>query len=258
MNVPKRGGGYEPREFSMWAPLALSGIGGLPDTVVDRAIRVEMKRKLKGEKIERLRQRDGEDLRALGRKAARWVQDHTEELRNARPEMPEWLNDRAADAWESLFAIAASAAGDWQQRCEEAARTLLSNGAIENESSRIKLLSDIREIFDETEAATLFSWEIVERLVTLHNRPWAEWGKGGKPITATAMSRLLSDLLAPGVKSGTVRKGDRVDKGYHRKDLEDAFLRYLPEPSPSKGLHGYNPQQSSRSRDAEKVTSCLM
>ena len=61
MNVPKLGGGYEPREFSMWAPLALSGIGGLPDTVVDRAIRVEMKRKLKDEKIERLRQRDGED-----------------------------------------------------------------------------------------------------------------------------------------------------------------------------------------------------
>jgi hypothetical protein len=256
MNVPKLGGGYEPREFSMWAPLALSGIGGLPDTVVDRAIRVEMKRKLKGEKIERLRQRDGEDLRVLGRKAARWAEDHMEELRNARPEMPEWLNDRAADAWEPLFAIAASAAGDWRQRCEDAARALLGDGAIENESSRIKLLSDIRDIFDDTRAATLFSREIVADLVTLHNRPWAECGKGRKPITATAMSRLLSELLAPGVKSGTVRKGDRVDKGYHRKDLEDAFLRYLPEPSPSKGLHGYNPQQFSRSRDAEKVTLC--
>jgi uncharacterized protein DUF3631 len=255
MNIPKPGGGYEPREFSMWAPLVLSGIGGLPDTAVDRAIRVEMKRKLKEEKVERLRQRDGQDLSEFGRKAARWAQDNMELLRNARPEMPEWLNDRAADAWEPLFAIADLADGDWRQRCENAARALSGgDGAIEHESLRIKLLSDIRDVFDDTKQVTLFSSEIVERLVTMDHRPWAEWGKDRKPITATAMSRLLSELLAPGIKVGPARKGNKVGKGYHRKDLEDSFERYLPHDSPSKELHSYSKQESSAFRDSEKVT----
>src|SRR6202023_4119588 len=65
MNVPTPGGGFEPRQFSTWAPQLLSGIGDLPDTVRDRSIEVVMKRKLKSEKVKRLRQRDGDDLRTL-------------------------------------------------------------------------------------------------------------------------------------------------------------------------------------------------
>jgi hypothetical protein len=45
MNVPVPGGGYEPRQFSTWAPQLLSGIGTLPETVRDRAIEIEMLRK---------------------------------------------------------------------------------------------------------------------------------------------------------------------------------------------------------------------
>ncbi len=44
MNVATRDGGYEPREFSTWCPLALAGIGELPETVRDRSIEIEMKR----------------------------------------------------------------------------------------------------------------------------------------------------------------------------------------------------------------------
>ena len=76
MNVPARDGGYEPREFSTWCPLALAGIGDLPETVRDRSIEIEMKRKLKTETVKRLRRRYGADLNELACKLVRWTQDN--------------------------------------------------------------------------------------------------------------------------------------------------------------------------------------
>jgi hypothetical protein len=106
MNAKTSDGGYEPREFSSWAPLALAGIGDLPDTVRDRAIEIEMKRKLKAETVKRLRRRDRADLNEIARKLPRWSADSIDKLRSAEPAMPDGLNDRAADAWEPLVAIA--------------------------------------------------------------------------------------------------------------------------------------------------------
>jgi hypothetical protein len=257
MCVPGTGGGYEVREFSMWAPLWLSGIGELPDTARDRAIGIEMKRKRRDEKVARLRQRDGRDLQELARKVARWAGDHMEALGDAQPEMPGWLNDRAADGWEPLFAIANLAGGDWRRRAEDAARALSGDEAAEDSSVRIKLLADIRDIFDDANEETLFSREIVEKLVDLDDRPWAEWGKSGKPITTTRMSRLLSPLLPPGVKPGTVRRGDKSGKGYHRKDLEDLFLRYLPISPPSKPSQRHKPQKTRGFPESQSVTPNL-
>jgi len=110
-NVPTRDGGYEPRAFSTWAPLAAAGIGKMPDTVRDRSIEVGMERKLRSQKVERLRRRDGADLDELARKIARFAQDNRAALAAARPKMPDSLNDRASDAWEPLAAIADLAGG---------------------------------------------------------------------------------------------------------------------------------------------------
>jgi hypothetical protein len=112
MNVPTREGGYEPREFSTWTPLALAGIGDLPDTVRDRSIEIEMKRKLATETVKRLRRRDGKDLDEIARKLFRWASDNLDRLGAVEPSMPDGLNDRAADAWEPLAAIAEVAGGD--------------------------------------------------------------------------------------------------------------------------------------------------
>jgi putative DNA primase/helicase len=67
MSVATRDSGYEPREFSTWTALALAGIGNLSDTVRDRSIEIEMKRKLKTETVKRLRRREGADLDELAR-----------------------------------------------------------------------------------------------------------------------------------------------------------------------------------------------
>jgi hypothetical protein len=134
MNVPTGDGGYEPRQFSTWAPQLLAGIGDLPDTVRDRSIEIEMLRKRTDETVKRLRLRDGADLKDLARKSRRWADDNLENLRNGRPEMPSGMGDRAADAWEPLFAIADLAGGDWPRRSRKAALALSGDDVLEDDN----------------------------------------------------------------------------------------------------------------------------
>jgi hypothetical protein len=78
----------------------------LADTLEDRAIIVQLQRKPPGAKVERLRRRDNEWCAALRSQAARWSMDHFDKLVDPDPQMPEALNDRAADNWRPLLAIA--------------------------------------------------------------------------------------------------------------------------------------------------------
>jgi len=89
--------------FSCWCPKAIARIGRLPETLADRCIVIRMERKRMSEECERLRELDGAGLRA---RCERFVEEHGEEIGKARPEIPEGLNDRAADIWEPLLALA--------------------------------------------------------------------------------------------------------------------------------------------------------
>jgi hypothetical protein len=154
--VPLPGGGYEEREFSTWAPTWIAGIKKIPETVEDRSVVLRLKRKLPGEKVARLRGRDGGEFDILRRKIARFVADHEQELREVEPTAPAELvsaGDRAADAWEPLFAIADVAGGDWPKRARAAALALSGvDTAASGESVDIELLSDIAQILDACDA----------------------------------------------------------------------------------------------------------
>jgi putative DNA primase/helicase len=224
-NVPSPEGGYEPRAFSTWCPMLLAGIGKLPDTVADRSIIIGMARKRPDEKVKRLRERDGAELHILCRKAARWAADSIASIKQADPKAPEQLNDRAADAWSPLFAIADLAGGAWPERARKAAMEL-SGGGESAETTREMLLADLREMFDAEPSGVLFTREIIAALHKREDRPWSEWGKAGKPIAGRQVAGLLKPL---GVKTNqTVRRGIDHDKGYRVEWLEDAFARYLP------------------------------
>ncbi len=228
MNVPTPDGGWEPRAFSTWAPLFLSGIGNLPDTVRDRSIIIEMQRKLRSDKVKRLRLRDGDDLRVLSRMATRWAQDNIETLHHAEPEIPAGLNDRAADAWEPLLAIAEAAGGEWPKRAREAALGLSGDGAVEDNDAGTMLLADIKAALEANHTDRLSSEALVNYLVALEDRPWAEWGKQPRPITKNCVAKLLKPFK---IKSGTIRLADgSTRKGYKLEQFVDLFERYLPNP----------------------------
>ena len=96
-------------DFPVYCAKVLSGIGTdrWPDTVLDRSIRVTLKRKKKDEVIARFRYRKAyAETEALRNALAVWAAEHTQALHDAEPELPDELDDRAAEGWEALFAIA--------------------------------------------------------------------------------------------------------------------------------------------------------
>jgi putative DNA primase/helicase len=210
---------HKPRRFSTWAPKAIATIRILADTLEDRAIIVRLQRKAPGAKVERLRRRDNADFAALRSQAARWAADNFDKLVDPDPKMPD-LNDRAADNWRPLLAIADLAGGTWPEEARRAA-CLLSGE--EQGAIGVELLRDIRSVFGDDDV--IRSSDLVAKLTADPERPWAEW-RYGRPLT----QKQLAGLLAPfHIISLTVHPPGLPDgKGYRRTDFEEAWAAYCP------------------------------
>jgi putative DNA primase/helicase len=224
--VPGRGNGWEERTFSTWAPTCVAGIGTVSDTVEDRSVILRLARKLTAEPVRRLRGKDGGELALLARKTARWVHDNEIALRRAEPKAPEALNDRQADAWDPLLAIAEVAGGEWPRRAKEAAEALCgaAEAAAADSDIDVALLTDIKRIFHDLDADRLSGARLTAKLIEMEDRKWPTWNKG-KPITQHQLARRLRPY---GVISQPIRDGEEVFKGYWRAAFDDASARYLP------------------------------
>lgn len=224
------GDALEPRLFSTWAAKVFALIGRLPATLEDRSITVPMKRKAKGEKVDRLRlDRLPGEAEPLRQKAARWAADSVEDLKGADPDIPsELVRDRTRDNWRALLAIADLIGGAWPCEARRAALAL-AGGKPGEDTTRITLLEDLRTVFEEEGADRLPSETIVKALVEIEGHPWPEW-KDGRPLTATQLARLLKPF---GIGPEKWREGEhRTRRGYALADFEDAFARYLGDTPP--------------------------
>jgi hypothetical protein len=106
------GDDHQPRLFSTWAPAAIAKIGRLPDTLNDRSVVINLRRRKPSERVKPFRSDRTEHLNLLARKMARWARDHSDALSDADPDMGE-LENRVADNWRPLLAIADAAGGRW-------------------------------------------------------------------------------------------------------------------------------------------------
>lgn len=234
---------HEPRLFSCHAPAAIATIKPLHDTIEDRSISIPMKRRRKDEHVTSLRLDRLTGLATVTSKIQRWANDNAEALETADPELPALLNDRAADCWRILVAIADRLGGEWPERARKAAVTLsFDNEDVETVGTQ--LLADLRTMFEQQaekieEDVTnghprieneLFSAEIVSVLSTLEGRPWPEYGERQQPITKNQLAKLLSHF---GIRPGEIYRGTkgapgyRHSRGYKRAAFDDAFERYL-------------------------------
>ena len=164
----------------------LCGIGKLPSTIMDRAVVLELRRKLKNERVLRLRYSDPAHFRILARKLARLAEDRGDEIAHARPELPEALNDRAQDNWEPLLAIADLAGGTWPQTARSIA--VFSAGEDEDIETSTLLLLDIQDAFNGMQTSETILGKDVKRMTTQillgklcadDTRPWATFDRSG-------------------------------------------------------------------------------
>lgn len=220
------GDDHEPKSFRVWGAKALAGIAlerHLPDATMSRSIVIEMRRKLVGEQVQRLRHSQF-DAATLKAKLARFLADFSETVRNAKVALPETLSDREQDNWEPLVSIAKCAGEEWVERAIEAALKIsASNIGTANDSGN-ELLADIREAFETSETDKLSTLNLINTLLLDEERPWASYNRG-KPITPRQVAKKLSSY---GVTSKTLRDGYLTFKGYEYKQFDDVFNRYLP------------------------------
>jgi putative DNA primase/helicase len=222
------GDGYEPRKFSTWCAKAIATIGKLPGTLEDRSIQIKMRRKTVKEKVEPWRPKVlAKICEPLRRQASKWAADNMESVAQANPSMPDALDDRAADCWRPLFAIAAIAGGDWLEKATAAALALSTGEAANDSSTQVQMLIDIKEMFERRDVDRLTSQDIVSELAEMEDRLWQEW-KNGKAITKTGLARVLKRFdIAP----KSIRTEPGTPKGYMREQFDDAFSRYTPSQS---------------------------
>jgi hypothetical protein len=224
------GNDHTPHRFATFAMAAIAGIGDLPDTVMDRAVVIRMRRRAEGEKVKPFRsRRDIPALHDLRDRIAAWTRPLLDEAAYLEPEMP--VEDRAADTWEPLVIVADLAGGHWPRLARVAcARMVAAEAAAEEDHpSGARILADIRRVFyAQREVDSLSTEELLHHLRQDPEAPWAEWGRGG--LTARELSRMLREFE---IKPGNVRMADRTQrKGYMRNKFLDAWRRYCPAVHP--------------------------
>jgi putative DNA primase/helicase len=217
-------GEHKAKRFSTWAPKAIATIRSLADTLEDRSIIVTMQRKKKSETVERLRRSDNDDFAMLRRRARRWCEDNLNILMAADPAVPDTLNDRAANNWRPLLAVADRAGCEWPIRARDAA-LVLSGDSVDGGSIGTQLLADIRPLLIDETVTGLTSEAIIAELVKKPDRPWADW-KHGKPITPKALAALLKPFNI--IPDRLYLRTNPDARGYARHALEEALSCYLP------------------------------
>jgi hypothetical protein len=234
------GDSYKPKMFPVFCPKSIAGIAlerHLPDSTRSRCLQINMRRKLPGETVERLRYAEPELFDTLRAKIARFALDNAKQIRQARPRLPDELGDRAQDGWEALLAIASCARQEWLERATRAAIELSGNaddaGSVSNE-----LLADIREVFAKKRVGKICSADLISALTTNGDMGWGSYNRG-KPLTARQLAKQLG---AYGIKPSNLRFQSATLKGYTLAAFTEAFTRYLAPPE--------NPPQRSVSPKA--------
>jgi putative DNA primase/helicase len=212
-----------PQQFNVWGAKAIAGIGNLPDTLMDRAINLQLRRKRENEKITRLRHIDENIFNKLTSKLARFSTDYCRLLRGMRPELPLELNDREQDNWEALLAIAEIAGNDWVKRARDAALKISRNNQDATVSMGVELLSAIYDIFENKMTQRLSSAELIRELCQNEELPWSTYNRG-LPISPRQIATLLKGY---GIKSKGIRVGYGTPKGYEKEQFLESFSRYL-------------------------------
>jgi hypothetical protein len=218
------------KQYPVFCPKALAGIGKLPDTVTDRSVRINMLKRKRSEPVERFRTRTARD------EATSLVGALVAGLAAQPPgfetDLLAELADRTAEAWEPLLAIADAAGGAWPTRARRAAIVLHASHE-EDDSLGLRLLSDIRLVFEDRDVQRMFTADLITALRADEEGLWAS---ERSPITPHRLGRLLKPF---DITSKQVRIGTDSLKGYERQAFVDTWERYLSSvPSPAEVKQG--------------------
>ena len=205
------GPSHEVTRFPVYAPVALAGLGSLPETIMSRSVIIGMRRRAPTEFVEPFRSRshepEGFEIRD---RLADWADAVGATTGESIPSMPTGIVDRPAEVWEPLIALADAAGGHWPRTARKACRHLCHTAASRHQSLGIRLLSDLKIAFGD--AKVLHTREILNRLCgggeLEADAPWRDLR--GKQLNAYDLARHLRSY---GVTSTKLRIEGQVLQG---------------------------------------------
>jgi hypothetical protein len=220
-------GGWSQR-FSTFAPLAVAAIGALPLTLMSRAVVLNMRRHASNDPLlQRLEETDPVFPKAR-EEIQKWVASCALSL---DPPMPPSLQNRAADNWRVLLAIADDLGHGEDAR--SAAIALCSDHP--DEDPGVVLLADIRTVFVTHGIDRIASSTLVAALLEMEDGLWHEWRgtrDDGPPrkLTQGELARLLRtfQITPRTIWPSPRRPSDRSCRGYLRAQFEAAWRAYCP------------------------------
>lgn len=225
----------ELEEIHTFCMVTLAGIGSLPDTVESRSVVTEMRRRVRSENIGRFRlKRDKPRLEQLASRLHTYVQSRLRELEAAELHDFTDVGDRDAETWGPLIAVADVVGGKWPDLAREACVSLCSGRTHTTKlREHEELLRDVHRVFGD--ADRMSTQDLITALANLEESPWGRRDtRFGGVVEPLLTDRKVADLLGEyGVKSMTIRVGDKTLRGYHadkapvgaRSTLREAWMR---------------------------------
>lgn len=210
------------QEFPAFCAVAMAGLGDLPDTLLTRSVVVRMRRRRPDETVAPFRRRiyvgEGHGLRD---ELAKWATSAQRRISVDSVQLPEGVEDRDADVWEALLAVAQEAGSGWGELARRSAVAHVAASRQDKGSLGVQLLSDLRSVFGDRDE--VWTEDILAGLYVMEESPWSDLK--GKPLGSRGLARYINRY---GATSRDIRAGGVVKKGYARSDLTDAWERYLP------------------------------
>ena len=225
--VVGEGANLKTVDFPVYCAKVLAGISTdrWPDTILDRSIRVTLQRKKQDETVARFRHRKAyTETEGLRTALAVWAAEHTQTLHDAEPELPDELDDRAAEGWEALFAIADLAGPTFAEQSRKAATGLAKDAPEDEDGHGVLLLKTLKGLFDD--APALHTETILKGLNESDELPFGGYRKG-LGIDGRGLARLLKPFS---IHRKSVRIGADIKKGYEREQFAEAWERYCTNP----------------------------
>ncbi len=229
-------GKFTERHFDCFGMKAISGISAknISDTITDRCITIELRRKLTSEVMPKVRDVPGELWSVLNAKCSAFAIEAGAWLEKHRPKIPTSISDRDADKWEPLISIAdyldyafpneesPNYYGEKVRVCAETLSNIDTDMPL-----NVELLSDIRDVLNDPatrnpEKEYILTTDLLQALIGNQELRWANFNHG-KEMTAR---QLANHLKVFEIKPKAIKQ-EWNKRGYMKKDFLDPFKRYL-------------------------------
>ena len=227
-------------EFDPFGLKFINGIDLLPHlepATRTRCVTTAMLPKLPGETVTHVKHAASDErFSILRRKWLRWSNDNVTTIKSADPSMPQGFNDRLAENYALLFAIADASGSGWPDRMRKGAVKLTR--AYNKPSLGLRCLAQLHECFEThgvlgRAGTLLITSELLEKLfAATQEDDWCNYRGSGHSINHWQISESLRPFYRGPEPRPLIHPPGETARGHNAAWYEISFKHFLGKPPP--------------------------